>query len=135
MPPSRIDPAWCTDTDRAGGVCASTTSDWKTDGARGRGVFAQEVAAVLPAAVTVGRRPPAWQVDYSKFVPDLIIGWQQHEARLLAVLERLEARRIAARWRQASRVLAHQERRAVACNWPGSRPRRPCARPKRPAAT
>ena len=60
-----------------------------------RGVFAQEAVATHPRAVYVGtdeqdddgvslKNP--WSVDYSKFVPDLIVGWQQHDARL-AVLE------------------------------------------------
>ena len=33
-----------------------------------------------------GHLAKPWSVDYSKFVPDLIVGWQQHDARL-AVLE------------------------------------------------
>lgn len=56
----------------------------------GRGVFAQEAHAVYPAAVTVGGVDPQaqpWQVDYSKFVPELIVGWQQHQ-RTIADLER-----------------------------------------------
>lgn len=64
--------------------------DWIGDGVRDRGVFAQEARAVFPRAVTVGtdeqtesgtlRHP--WMTDYSKFVPDLIVGWQQHEDAL-----------------------------------------------------
>lgn len=65
--------------------------EWITGGAVSRGVFAQEAFATHPDAVVPGDdmtgRP--WMVDYSKFVPDLIVGWQQHEARLAA----LEARR------------------------------------------
>ena len=63
---------------------------WKADGARARGVFAQETAAVFPRAISEGTdettddgslaRP--WMTDYSKFVPDLIVGWQQHDAEL-----------------------------------------------------
>jgi hypothetical protein len=66
---------------------------WRADGARGRGVFAQEVAALFPQAITPGTdettedgslaRP--WMADYSKFVPDLIAGWQQHDAELAAL--------------------------------------------------
>jgi hypothetical protein len=29
--------------------------------------------------------------DYSKFVPDLIVGWQQHDAALTALRARLAA--------------------------------------------
>jgi hypothetical protein len=54
---------------------------WRDDGAAGRGVFAQELAAVIPEAVHVGgeelddtgRPLRPWAVDYSKLVPDLII--------------------------------------------------------------
>jgi hypothetical protein len=63
---------------------------WTADGRTDRGVFAQEAHAVFPRAVTVGTdettadgqlaRP--WMTDYSKFVPDLIVGWQQHDAEL-----------------------------------------------------
>jgi hypothetical protein len=63
---------------------------WKADGRSDRGVFAQDAHAVYPRAVTVGTdettasgalaRP--WMTDYSKFVPDLIVGWQQHDAEL-----------------------------------------------------
>jgi hypothetical protein len=63
---------------------------WKADGVRDRGIFAQEAHALFPRAVTEGTddltesgdlaRP--WGTDYSKFVPDLIVGWQQHDADL-----------------------------------------------------
>jgi hypothetical protein len=63
---------------------------WTPDGRRDRGVFAQEADQVFPRAVVVGTdettdtgalaRP--WMTDYSKFVPDLIVGWQQHDAAL-----------------------------------------------------
>ena len=63
---------------------------WTADGQRDRGVFAQEAHALYPRAVSVGTdettaagalaRP--WMTDYSKFVPDLIVGWQQHDAEL-----------------------------------------------------
>lgn len=68
---------------------------WKADGVVSRGVFAQEAVAVLPVAVTVGCEGPVvdqpWMVDYSKYVPDLIVGWQEHERRIISLLERLEA--------------------------------------------
>jgi len=77
--------------------------EWLVDGQADTGVFAQEAQIVKPSAITVGSdeydasgnllRP--WQTDYSKFVPDLIVGWQQHDSQV-AVLERriaaLEAR-------------------------------------------
>jgi hypothetical protein len=63
---------------------------WKTDGVRARGVFAQEAYDVFPAAITKGTDDTTddgtltkpWGTDYSKFVPDLIVGWQQHDAEL-----------------------------------------------------
>jgi len=66
---------------------------WLEGGAVDRGVFAQEAYAVTPRAVSVGgdaRYPDGhlvkpWGVDYSKFVADLIVGWQQHDARLAAL--------------------------------------------------
>jgi hypothetical protein len=57
---------------------------WKADGTRDRGVFGQEARAAFPRAVTSGDaaagRP--WMVDYSKFVADLIVGWQHHDTEL-----------------------------------------------------
>jgi len=66
---------------------------WKADGHRARGVFAQDAHAVFPQAVTVGTDETTesgdlthpWMTDYSKFVPDLIVGWQQHDAELAAL--------------------------------------------------
>ena len=74
--------------------------EWLTaEGGLGRGVFAQDAYRVMPSAVTVGTdeinaegqlvRP--WSVDYSKFVPDLIVGWQQHDTRLAAIEAKLLA--------------------------------------------
>ena len=66
---------------------------WKGAGVRDRGIFAQEAYALYPRAVSPGTdettargdlaRP--WMIDYSKFVSDLIVGWQQHEADLAAL--------------------------------------------------
>lgn len=67
--------------------------DWKKTGKRDLGVFAQEAYKVKPMAVKVGGTDPnknPWQVDYSKFVPDLIVGWQNHEKRIVQ-LERENA--------------------------------------------
>lgn len=63
---------------------------WRSDGSPGRGLFAQETYAVTRRGVTPGSesdlsRP--WQMDYLAFLPDLIAGWQEHDARL----KRLEA--------------------------------------------
>ena len=59
---------------------------WKTDGSQARGVFAQEAAKVLPAAVKVGddgeEVTDQWQVDYSKYVPDIIVELQSLRARV-----------------------------------------------------
>jgi hypothetical protein len=63
---------------------------WRADGSLDRGVFAQEAYLVKPSAVYVGSNKTdangnltnPWAVDYSKFVPDLIVGWQAHEADL-----------------------------------------------------
>jgi hypothetical protein len=56
---------------------------WKADGSNDRGVFAQELAEVIPNAVTKGQtEDDYWQVDYSKLVPDLIVEVQQLRARV-----------------------------------------------------
>jgi Chaperone of endosialidase len=72
---------------------------WKGDGVRSRGVFAQEAAAVFPRAISEGDDDLTdggdlahpWMTDYSKFVPDLIVGWQQHEATIAALRAELLA--------------------------------------------
>lgn len=72
---------------------------WKADGSRDRGVFAQEIHDRYPRAVLPGTDETTddgslahpWMTDYSKFVPDLIVGWQQHDAAL-AELRALLAR-------------------------------------------
>ncbi len=74
--------------------------EWIADGTTGRGVFAQEAFTVVPFAISRGtddtlsadglpRRP--WGVDYSKFVPDLIVGWQQHDATIQSLTARIAA--------------------------------------------
>jgi hypothetical protein len=76
---------------------------WKVDGTPGRGVFAQEAVAVAPFAIFVGTDEvdaeghlvKPWGVDYSKYVPDLLVGWQAHEAQVVALeaqVATLEAR-------------------------------------------
>jgi len=68
--------------------------DWTADGTPDRGVFAQEAITVFPRAITKGvdegllKMP--WMADYSKFVPDLIVGWQQHDARIAALEARVK---------------------------------------------
>jgi hypothetical protein len=67
--------------------------DWIVDGAPGRGVFSQDAHKVLPIANIPGsderdadgRLVRPWSTDYSKYVPDLIVGWQQHAARIAAL--------------------------------------------------
>lgn len=64
--------------------------EWKRDGTRGRGVFAQEAEKVAPWAVTVGADEldddgypvHPWSIEHGRFVPDLIVGWQDHERRI-----------------------------------------------------
>lgn len=63
--------------------------DWISTGDADIGLFAQEAFVLKPSAVRKGGDNPhtdPWSVDYSKFVPDLIVGWQNHESRL-SVLE------------------------------------------------
>ena len=66
---------------------------WKSDGSQARGVFAQEAAKVLPIAVKIGddgeEVTDQWQVDYSKYVPDIIVELQSLRARV-AQLESLK---------------------------------------------
>jgi hypothetical protein len=73
--------------------------DWIGDGTPGRGVFSQDAHKVAPFANTPGtdertddgqlRRP--WSTDYSKYVPDLIVGWQRHAAKIAALEAQLAA--------------------------------------------
>jgi hypothetical protein len=68
-------------------------------GERARGVFAQEAYEIAPWAVAVGsdeldaagRLTKPWAVEYQRFVPDLIVGWQKHESRIAALELRLNA--------------------------------------------
>lgn len=65
---------------------------WKADGSRDRGVFAQEAYGAIGRGISVGGdENHPWQVDYSKFVPDLVAGWQQHDAQVLALEARIAA--------------------------------------------
>ena len=59
---------------------------WKVDGTADRGVFAQDAIKIKPSAVSQGKDDTLdenglpihpWGVDYSKFVPDLIVHAQQ----------------------------------------------------------
>jgi len=70
--------------------------EWIPNGMKDRGVFAQEAVKVHPPAITIGsdKKTPdgqiahPWMADYSKYVPDLVVGWQEHEGRI-AKLEKL----------------------------------------------
>jgi len=72
---------------------------WKADDRWDRGVFAQEAAVVFPRAVSEGTDETTesgdlahpWMTDYSKFVPDLIAGWQQHDAAIAQLRAELAA--------------------------------------------
>jgi hypothetical protein len=74
---------------------------WKESGVAGRGVFAQEAYEVMPNAVGKGKDAPdgsintPWGVDYSKFIPDLIVHAQQLKKQVQeqqAIIESLKAR-------------------------------------------
>lgn len=64
--------------------------EWKENNAKGRGVFAQEAYGVIPAAVSEGGDElndngmpvSPWGVDYSKYVPDIIVYCQQLKATI-----------------------------------------------------
>lgn len=58
---------------------------WKGSGSLDRGVFAQDAVKVNPRAIAHDKDSDWWGADYSKYVPDLIVGWQNHEARLAAL--------------------------------------------------
>ena len=64
---------------------------WRADGTPGRGVFAQEAAEVAPYVVTPGDDVKPWTVDYAKYVPDLIAGWQHLAALVGALTDRVAA--------------------------------------------
>lgn len=64
---------------------------WKSDDTLGRGVFAQEAAEVASYVVTPGDEDHAWSVDYAKYVPDLIAGWQHLAALVDALTDRVAA--------------------------------------------
>ena len=71
--------------------------EWKTDGSKSRGVFAQEAHVVKPEAVSVGKDElnedglpvHPWGVDYSKYVPDLIVYCQQLKAEIESLTARI----------------------------------------------
>ena len=61
-----------------------------------RGFFAQEAHAVTPRGVTPGDDHPTtvsetWMMDRSVYIPDLVVGWQQHHAAIAALEARVEA--------------------------------------------
>jgi hypothetical protein len=71
---------------------------WKDDpsGFIDRGFFAQEAHAVTPRGVTPGDSDPetiseTWMMDRSSYIPDLVVGWQQHQAAIAALEARIEA--------------------------------------------
>ena len=72
---------------------------WKIDNTKDRGVFAQEAYEIIPSAIGVGnddlnedgnlKKP--WGVDYSKYVPDLIVYCQQLKLTVQELTTRLAA--------------------------------------------
>jgi len=73
--------------------------EWKDTGSKARGVFAQEAYEVLPNAVQVGsdeldeneKLKHPWAVDYSKYVPDLIVYCQQLKAEIKILKQKVGA--------------------------------------------
>jgi hypothetical protein len=76
---------------------------WKADSRVDRGVFAQEAYEVKPSAVGIGKDDLTesgelahpWSVDYSKYVPDLIVHAQQLKKQVQeqqAIIVSLQAR-------------------------------------------
>jgi hypothetical protein len=66
--------------------------EWISDGTPGRGVFAQDAHASAPShAIAPGTATSPWQIDYAKYIPDLIVGWQQHAAEIAALRAELAA--------------------------------------------
>jgi hypothetical protein len=73
--------------------------EWIADGTPARGVFSQDAHKVAPFANMPGtderddegRLVRPWSTDYSKYIPDLIVGWQQHAAALAAIRAELAA--------------------------------------------
>jgi hypothetical protein len=63
---------------------------WKVDGTKARGPFAQEAHKVNPLAVTVGsdeldengNKINPWQIDLSKYIPDIIVELQSLRKRV-----------------------------------------------------
>ena len=59
-----------------------------------RGFFAQEAQVVTPRGVTAGDAHPTtvsatWMMDRSVYIPDLVVGWQQHQAAIAALDARI----------------------------------------------
>lgn len=76
---------------------------WMADGISDRGIFAQEAISLFPRAVwrgtderlADGSLAHPWMTDYSRFVADLIAGWQEHDAAIGALQAELAAVRAA----------------------------------------
>ena len=70
---------------------------WDIDGTIDRGVFAQDARKVKPSAICPGTDNPdgtieiPWQVDYSKYVPDLIVYCQQLKATIVTLQDKLKS--------------------------------------------
>jgi hypothetical protein len=72
---------------------------WKHDGLIDRGVFAQEAHLIKPTAIGVGsdeltedgNLANPWSVDYSKYVPDLIVYCQQLKKQVIELSAKVTA--------------------------------------------
>ena len=69
---------------------------WKSDGSRDRNIFAQEAYAVSPRGIKrgtdgsiIGDSP--WSFEKATYVPDLIVGWQQHDVTIQKLTARITA--------------------------------------------
>ena len=76
---------------------------WNVDGTIDRGVFAQEAYKTKPSAVQVGqddvneqgKLEKPWGVDYSKYVPDIIVYCQQLKATITELQDKLKSAGVA----------------------------------------
>ena len=76
---------------------------WNVDGTIDRGIFAQEAYKTKPSAVQVGqddvnkqgKLEKPWGVDYSKYVPDIIVYCQQLKATITELQDKLKSAGVA----------------------------------------
>jgi hypothetical protein len=68
---------------------------WKSTGTQDRGIFAQEAVKIIPSAIKAGddgdEITDKWEVNYSKYIPDLIVTCQQLMIKVSDLTTRLAA--------------------------------------------